>query len=428
MIRLQNIGDGVFRDDRAHVSVEHFERLGKHAVEPGDVLVATLGEVLPRACLAPPNLGPAIVKADCIRVRPAASVSADYVMWALNAPPTRDRVAQTMKGVGRPRINLGELRVLGIPVAPLAEQERMVTAIEEAFSKLDAGESGLRAVRQRLSRMRDSVLAAAASGYLLPRDPTDTTGSELPGRDGLDHPADLPSGWSTSTVGDLAEFVTDGDHRPPKRVPAGVPHLTAKNVRDGRLDLRGCTFVDDAGFAQTRKRYEPLQGDVIVTCVGTIGRIAVVPAGLIFSADRNLAAIRPKPGTDSAYLRCVLESPAVRRGLVAASGAAAQPHLYLRDLRSIVVTLAPHDEQLRVVAEVERQFSFIEACERAIEVGLARSRALRRSVLKAAFEGKLVPQDPADEPASMLLERIRAEREAAGATPKRSRRTRTATQ
>ena len=77
------------------------------------------------------------------------------------------------------------------------------------------------------------------------------------------------------------------------------------------------------------------------------------------------------------------------------------------------------------MAEVERQFSFIDAAERAVDAGLAKSRALRRSVLKAAFEGKLVPQDPTDEPASVLLERIRAERAAAEAErPARRRRTR----
>src|SRR5271167_4022418 len=69
VIRLQNIGDGVFLDEKAHISQEHFAALSSHAVRPDDVLVAGMGETLPRACLAPRSLGDAIVKADCFRVR-----------------------------------------------------------------------------------------------------------------------------------------------------------------------------------------------------------------------------------------------------------------------------------------------------------------------------------------------------------------------
>jgi len=96
-----------------------------------------------------------------------------------------------------------------------------------------------------------------------------------------------------------------------------------------------------------------------------------------------------------------------------------QPNLNLGIVKAIEVPLPPPAEQHRIVAEVERQFSFIESAHRTVDVALARSAALRRSVLKAAFEGRLVPQDPSDEPASLLLERIAAERAAA---PKVSRR------
>ncbi|MGH3903860.1 MAG: hypothetical protein ACRDTE_06690, partial [Pseudonocardiaceae bacterium] len=69
VVRLQNIGDGVFNDARAYISMQHFEGLRNHEVAAGDLLIASLGEELPRACIAPASLSPAIVKADCIRVR-----------------------------------------------------------------------------------------------------------------------------------------------------------------------------------------------------------------------------------------------------------------------------------------------------------------------------------------------------------------------
>src|SRR5690606_11965116 len=70
VIRLQNIGDGIFKDARAHISESHFERLQRHRVFAGDIVIAALGETLPRSCVIPSSVGPAIVKADCIRFRP----------------------------------------------------------------------------------------------------------------------------------------------------------------------------------------------------------------------------------------------------------------------------------------------------------------------------------------------------------------------
>ena len=93
------------------------------------------------------------------------------------------------------------------------------------------------------------------------------------------------------------------------------------------------------------------------------------------------------------------------------------PKISQPDLARLPIPMPPELEQDRVVAEVERQFSFIDACERTVDLGLARSSALRRSILKAAFEGKLSLQDPSDEPASVLLARIRVERDTGGRAP-----------
>ena len=88
-------------------------------------------------------------------------------------------------------------------------------------------------------------------------------------------------------------------------------------------------------------------------------------------------------------------------------------------LRSIMLVLPPQEEQVRIIDEAEYQFSFIDACERAVDAGLDRSDGLRRWILKAAFEGRLVPQDPNDEPASMLLEQIRCDRQSSATRPGR---------
>jgi type I restriction enzyme S subunit len=141
--------------------------------------------------------------------------------------------------------------------------------------------------------------------------------------------------------------------------------------------------------------------------------------------QNHLIRVRPSAALDPGYLELFWNSPEASQRIQAVASSTSGLHtLSTGKLKVLPVAIPPTEEQARIVAEVERQFSFIEACERAVDAGLARSSALRRSVLKAAFEGKLVPQDPSDEPASVLLERIRAERGASSLAPSGSRRAR----
>ena len=127
---------------------------------------------------------------------------------------------------------------------------------------------------------------------------------------------------------------------------------------------------------------------------------------------------------DPSYLAMLWNSAAVRRQLEARARTTAGIYKVNQSMIAEVrLPIAPREEQPRIVEELDRQVSFLDACERAVDAGLVRSAALRRSVLKAAFEGRLVPQDPSDEPASVLLERIRAERAAAPKPSRRRRRT-----
>ena len=169
VIRLQNIGDGVFIDEHAHISDSHFRRLSKHHVCAGDIVIAALGENPPRACVVPEFVGPAIVKADCVRFACSARVSTSYLNAALNCDPTRRRAKQIVHGVGRPRLNLGEIKSIGIPLPPLAEQGRIVDEVDRHLSVIDGLEALLVTNRQRANRLRQSILQRAFSGELVPR-------------------------------------------------------------------------------------------------------------------------------------------------------------------------------------------------------------------------------------------------------------------
>ena len=166
VIRLQNIGEGVYVDEEAHISPAHFERLQKHRVFTNDLVIAGFGENPPRSCIIPAALGPAIVKADCIRFKPNKDVEVKYVNAALNSDPVRRRTKGMVHGVGRPRLNLGEIKSIALPLPSVVEQKRIVAEEERHLSVVEELETVVTANIQRATRLRQSVLKKAFAGEL----------------------------------------------------------------------------------------------------------------------------------------------------------------------------------------------------------------------------------------------------------------------
>ena len=180
VIRLQNIGDGVFHDAKAHISHSHYIELLKHAVQEGDLVIAMLGEILPRACMIPNGVAPAIVKADCARVRVNQSlIKPTILMSQLNSKPVRDAVAKFVKGIGRPRVNLGHIRAIPIALCSVEEQLQMEGFMSIAQQSIDRQNDALDLSFEQSAAQRKNILKAAFSGKLVPQDPNDEPASVL---------------------------------------------------------------------------------------------------------------------------------------------------------------------------------------------------------------------------------------------------------
>jgi restriction endonuclease S subunit len=387
VVRLQNIGHGVFRDDRAHISASHFAQLEKHSVVPGDVVVASLGLDAPRACMVPSDLGDAIVKADCIRVRTMEGVHPAYLMWMLNSPPMRKQGASIIKGVGRPRLGLTGLRRLHVPVPPLNEQQRIVAAIEEQFSRLDVAETLLAEGSRRAALFRESVLAQAFA--------------ESPRTRKIGEVAVLSDGPFGSNL-KTSDYVEDGP-----RV------IRLQNIGDG-IFRDEHAHITEEHFARLAK-HAVFPRDIVAASLGEHApRACLVPVGLgpaIVKAD--CIRIRPTSDVDPSYLMWALNSRPVRMQAGARIKGIGRPRLGLGGMRDLVVPIPSLDEQVRIVAQIERSLSLMNALKQAVETAKSRSLGLRRSILDRAFRGDLVPRDQSDESAAGLLERVRAQREAA---------------
>lgn len=400
VIRLQNIGFGEFVDEKAHITESHFEALRAHEARPGDLVVASLGQDLPRACLVPPTLGPAIVKADCIRVRLHPSLDSRYVSYALQRPDLRHAVADQIHGVGRPRLGMAGIKELSIPVPPRAEQERIVAAIEEHLSRLAAAEAAAMSAERRIKALEKAVITQASS-TLAP-----------------------PSHWKAVSVAD-AGSVGLGLQRSPKRHsgPNMRPYLRVANVFEDRIDDSDVMLMDmtDAEW----ERFKLRDGDVLLNEGQTpelLGRPAIYrgdPPDVAFT--NSLIRFQANDAVDPEWALLVFRSHMHNRRFMRESQITTNiAHLAAGRFKTVEFPLPPLDEQRACVSEAR---AGLEACARLrgeVVAGRTRSAGLRRSILAAAFSGRLVPQDSADEPASVVLERIRAEREAVAPT-KRTR-------
>jgi type I restriction enzyme S subunit len=180
VIRLQNVGDGVFVDAYAHISEKHFSELSKHAVEEGDVVVAMLGEILPRACCIPSGVAPAIVKADCARVRITPElIQPELIVAQLSSKPIRDIAMKFVKGIGRPRINLGHVRAIPIALAPADEQVAIGTELQRTQLSIDEQLHAIDLSLRQSMAQRQNILRAAFRGKLVPQNPHDEPASVL---------------------------------------------------------------------------------------------------------------------------------------------------------------------------------------------------------------------------------------------------------
>lgn len=380
---------------------DHFEPDPKIEVQVRDLLLTCAG---PRSRCGVPTLVRAtrpklLLSGKMYRFRAdEAKITPEFLEQFLLSDEAQEQIDAMKTGISDSGLNLTQARFLRltVPVPPLDEQGRIVEILEDHLSRLDAAAAYLDGCSSRSKSLARSVVdheifPSDRDGLSAAISEVDPVGRKrAPVRLQSVPEIDLPVGWEWCSLDQVSEFIIDGDHNPPKRFESGTPHVTAKGIKNGTVTLEGCTFLSTEGFEQTRSRYEPVAGDVIVTCVGTIGRVGIVPKDFVFSADRNLAAVRvDRSLTSPEFVALALNTTFAQRTMSGASGSTAQPHLYLRDLRSLPIPLPPLDDQVTAVSKANEGCSASNALISQIEILLRRSQGLRRSLLSSAFGGQL---------------------------------------
>ena len=412
----------------------------KKLAEKGDVLISV------RAPVGPTNINP---EKSCIgrglaAIRGLSGIEPLFILYQVRA--FENILSGQGTGTTFNAITGDKLKGFNVPVPPLPEQHRIVTKIEELFTRLDDGVEELKKVQLQLKRYRQSVLKSAFDGSLTAKwreehkaelEPASMLLERIKAERGQNSKykellpskkldlEELPEVWIWTNVGNLAESMKNGIYKPPQYYGAeGVACLRMYNIENGSIvwkDIKRMNLtpeeVRDYGLATD---------DILVNRVNSrelVGKAASIPSGLescVFES-KNIRLRIYQQYIVSKYVSYWMRISAQSYFNRNAQQTVGMASINQEQLGAMPIPLCGLPEQRKIVEEIERCFSVADETAIIIEQSLKQAERLRQSILKRAFEGKLVPQNPDDEPAEKLLERIKAEKMKINMNSKRGR-------
>ena len=229
-------------------------------------------------------------------------------------------------------------------------------------------------------------------------------------------PFEIPNSWQYVRLGSLLLKLTDGTHSTPKYKERGIPFVSVKDISTGCLDLTDTKYISIEEHEELYKRCDPQKGDILLSKVGTTGIPVLIDTDIAFSLFVSVALLKFNHyDINPFFLIYLLSSPLVQNQCKENTKGVGNKNWVMRDIASTLVVIPPYIEQLRIVDKIKELEPLIEKYKQAEEklyiLNSTIKEQLKKSILQYAIEGKLVPQDPNDEPASILLERIRKEKE-----------------
>jgi type I restriction enzyme S subunit len=407
----------------------------KYLLRDGDIVISRAGSVGKSFLISKPLQ--AVFASYLIRFQPR--VDGNYLNYFLQTRAYWAQIGERSAGIAIPNVNGSKLKSVRLPLAPLPEQRRIVARVDALFSEIGEGEMALAAVRKGLNLFRRALLKAAVTGKLTSDWRTANPGSETGydllvriAKDGADRPParggrhrsvdalpldatalpTLPATWAWATVRDVGAVQLGRQRAPQHHTGENMrPYLRVANVFEDRIDF---TSVKEMNFTPDEfKTYELKPGDILLNEGQTpdfLGRPAMWRGefeGYCFQNTLLRFQARAPMNAEFCLLvfRHYLHAKRFKKESQITTNIA---HLSSGRFVIIEFPVPPLKEQAEIVRRVSEGLTSAADTLAMLDAEAADAAQLKQSILKAAFEGRLVPQDPADEPASALLARLAA--------------------
>ena len=351
--------------------IEETQRLkGKDApsrarkvVRTNDIIFATIRPTLQRIAVVPEHLDKQVCSTGYFVLRPKPGIDHRFVFYSLFTENFIGQMESLQKGASYPAVTDGDVRAQEIPVPPLAEQQRIVGLLDEAFEGLATAKANAEKNLQNARALFESHLQSVFTQ----RGP----------------------GWVDRSLVSLSAHFFDSAHRTPKYQEEGIPALRPRDVVNGQLNFADAACVSEEEFEVQSKRYKPAPGDIVYSRELSYGWAALLPEEPRVCLSQGMCVFRPNREVNSAFLLYVLNGPAGREQATRVAVGAAHPHINLGDIKSYSIPLPSFDEQKQIAHKFDALATETQRLARLYERKHAALEALKKSLLHQAFNGEL---------------------------------------
>jgi len=399
LVRISNIQDQKIDLEKNCVFLPQkmLESNNEFKIYQNDILIALSGATTGKYGIFKKDTNALLnQRVGLIRSRNTQLASQTYFLYYFGT--LQQLILKKASGMAQPNISTSFLKQLEIPLPPPNEQKRIVKKIEELFSKIDNTRIIIKNIEIQLTHYQKSLLKSAFRGELTEiwrqKGKTETKRKLM---------VNLPNGWEWKKIGDICTGIVPGRYKP-KIFDGNIPWITTPDL-DGKYIEKSKKNLCVSNEEVTRVNMKIMpKGTVLITCVGDLGRVCITKNDVVPNQQFHGFICSEKILPEYLMYALKIQTPQ----MISKSTATTISYMNKTTCNNLKIPLTQSiDEQKEIILKINYGFLLIENTEKIINLILLHLNTLQTVILKQAFDGKLVPQDPNDEPASELLKRIK---------------------